>query len=224
MEEICLTDEEWALFKYIPNVTRLKSYVLRMQACKSMDEVSDCVLLPMLLHEPSLADKQSEKRDFYTRLQPFIKHLRGSGNTALFERISALNELLKRENKNRLSFAGLLQQIEVAMPKPGEEARCIVELVITPSDDNGRMLTVAATLAGVEYREVTHKHFDGESGVNVSARSMVVHASSHRLAVWLGCLMHYWEDTALSVRYKSPRIDREGLTLMQAQLFAANHV
>lgn len=224
MEEIHLSDDEWALFKYIPNKIRLKSYVSRMKTCETMDEVENCVLLPMLLHEPNITTYKSEKKDFYSRLKPFIQHLRGSGSTALYERICELNRMLNRENKNKLSFNGLLQQIEVAMPKPGEGARCIVELIITPSDDKGRMMAIAATLAGVEYRQVTNKHFDGETGVNISAKFSVIRGNAHQLFVWLGCLREYWNDEDFSIRYKSDRIDRDGLSLTQAQLFAENNV
>ena len=85
---IQLSDEEWSLYRYIPNVERLKYYVGRMRNCMNMDHVMDHVVLPMLLHELEVTKENSEKRDFYTRLRPFIKHLRGSSGTTLFERIT----------------------------------------------------------------------------------------------------------------------------------------
>ena len=91
---IQLSDEEWSLYRYIPNVERLKYYVGRMRNCMNMDHVMDDVVLPMLLHELEVTKENSEKRDFYTRLRPFIKHLRGSSGTTLFERITRLNEIL----------------------------------------------------------------------------------------------------------------------------------
>ena len=48
---IQLSDEEWSLYRYIPNVERLKYYVGRMRNCMNMDHVMDHVVLPMLLHE-----------------------------------------------------------------------------------------------------------------------------------------------------------------------------
>lgn len=224
MENIQLTDEERALFKYIPNEERLKSYVVRMGKCASMDEVEDCVLIPMLLHEPNITAESSEKKDFYTRLQPFINHLRGAGNTAMYERIGKLNRILKKENKNKLSFGGMLQQIEVAVPKPGEEAHCIVELIITPSEGKDRMIAITATLAGVEYRKTTNKHFDGECGVNISPTSYVIKGDTRRLSVLLSYMDEYWDSEEIYVHYKSGRIDREGLTLSQAKAFADHNV
>lgn len=224
MENIQLTDEERALLKYIPNEERLVSYVTRMRKCTSMDEVEDCVLIPMLLHEPNITAESSEKKDFYTRLQPFIKHLRGAGNTAMYERIGKLNHILKRENKDKLSFGGMLQQIEVAVPQPGEEAHCIVELIITPSEDKDRMIAITATLAGVEFRKITNKHFDGESGVNVSPTSYVIKGDRQRLSALLFHMEEYWDSEEIYVHYKSERIEREGLTLSQAKAFADHNV
>lgn len=224
MTEIELTDNELALFRYVPNIERLKSYVERMKQCENMEQVENRVLIPMLLNEPNITAEQSEKKDFYTRLQPFIGHLRGSGNTALYERICELNVILRRENKNKLSFAGLLQQLEIPLPKAGEEARCIVELIITPKEENGRMLAITATLAGVEFRKTTSKDFDGESGVNVSAVSYIIKGDTRQLSALLNRLKRYWDDTEMLIRYKSARVDREGLTLSQAMAFADNNV
>ena len=40
---IQLSDEEWSLYRYIPNVERLKYYVGRMRNCMNMDHVMDHV-------------------------------------------------------------------------------------------------------------------------------------------------------------------------------------
>lgn len=224
MENIQLTDEELALLKYIPNKERLMSYVARMRKCTSMNEVEDCVLIPMLLHEPNITADNSEKKDFYTRLQPFIKHLRGASNGAMYERIGKLNRILKRENKNKLSFGGMLQQMKVPAPQPGEKTSCIVELIITSSEDKDRMIAITATLAGVEFRKITNKHFDGESGVNVSPTSYVLKGGPQRISALLSHMGRYWDSGEIYVHYKSERIDREGLTLSQAKTFADHNV
>ena len=169
---IQLSDEEWSLYRYIPNVERLKYYVGRMRNCMNMDHVMDHVVLPMLLHELEVTKENSEKRDFYTRLRPFIKHLRGSSGTTLFERITRLNEILKREKRCGQTFAGILQQIKIEPPKLGEEASCIIELIISSSPENSNVISVSPILVGVEYRKKVNQSIGREIGVNVSGRSL----------------------------------------------------
>ena len=169
---IQLSDEEWSLYRYIPNVERLKYYVGRMRNCMNMDHVMDHVVLPMLLHELEVTMENSEKRDFYTRLRPFIKHLRGSSGTTLFERITRLNEILKREKRCGQTFAGILQQIKIEPPKLGEEASCIIELIISSSPENGNVISVSPILVGGEYRKKVNQSIGREIGVNVSGRSL----------------------------------------------------
>ena len=157
---IQLSDEEWSLYRYIPNVERLKYYVGRMRNCMNMDHVMDHVVLPMLLHELEVTKENSEKRDFYTRLRP------------LFERITRLNEILKREKRCGQTFAGILQQIKIEPPKLGEEASCIIELIISSSPENGNVISVSPILVGVEYRKKVNQSIGREIGVNVSGRSL----------------------------------------------------
>lgn len=210
MKELHLTNNELDLLKYIPDKERLVSYVERMRHCKSMDEVESRVLIPMLEWEPNVTAESAEKKDFYTRLQPFIGHLRGAGNTALYERICRLNVMLRKADKRKQSFAGLLQQLELPVPKAGEETRCLVELVITPQGEDGRMLAVTATLAGVECWETSN-----EWSVKGDAR---------RIAALLVRMQQYWDDHELSIRYRSARLVCEGLTLSQALVLAEAEV
>ena len=123
-------------------------------------------------HELEVTKENSEKRDFYTRLRPFIKHLRGSSGTTLFERITRLNEILKREKRCGQTFAGILQQIKIEPPKLGEEASCIIELIISSSPENSNVISVSPILVGVEYRKKVNQSIGREIGVNVSGRSL----------------------------------------------------
>lgn len=221
---IQLTDDEWSLFKYIPNVERLKGYVGRMENCANIDQVMDRVILPMLLNEPEVTAENSEKKDFYTRLQPFIKHLRGSSGTTLFERISSLNETLRRENRRGQTLAGILRQIKIEAPNPGEEAVCIIELIINTSPEHDNLIRIGADLVGVEYRKTTSKHFDGESGVNFSATAYLVRGNIGSMLVLLRQIKAYSDDNNIAIRYRSSNIDREGLTLSQAIEFAEKNI
>ena len=105
-------------------------------------------------------------------LRPFIKHLRGSSGTTLFERITRLNEILKREKRCGQTFAGILQQIKIEPPKLGEEASCIIELIISSSPENSNVISVSPILVGVEYRKKVNQSIGREIGVNVSGRSL----------------------------------------------------
>lgn len=149
MNNLRLTEEERALSKYIPNMKRLKLYVERMSKCKNMKEVSDQVLLPMLLLESTLKGSLSERKDFYSRLRPFIKHLRGSSNTSLYERICKLNETIRKEKKTRL-YELLLQQIRIQLPENMDKARYIINLLVHADREDEQTVCLSISLVTVD--------------------------------------------------------------------------
>ena len=71
---IQLSDEEWSLYRYIPNVERLKYYVGRMRNCMNMDHVMDHVVLPMLLHELEVTKENSEITPIHQALTRLVRH------------------------------------------------------------------------------------------------------------------------------------------------------
>ena len=61
---------------------------------------------------------------------------------------------------------------KIEPPKLGEEASCIIELIISSSPENGNVISVSPILVGVEYRKKVNQSIGREIGVNVSGRSL----------------------------------------------------
>ena len=105
----------------------------------------------------------------------------------------------------------------------GDQVRVVLHQVAEVCD--GRFLiSLSASLVGVEYRKITSKHFDGESGVSISSIAYLVRGGIGRMLTLLRQIEAYSEDENIAIRYRSNNIDREGLTLSQAINFAEKNI
>lgn len=74
MEEI-VTLAEMGLYRYVPNIVRVRLYACRLQECHSLKQVLQNVIFYMLLNEELIAFKNVIKKDFYKTIEPFIQHI-----------------------------------------------------------------------------------------------------------------------------------------------------
>ena len=56
----------------------------------------------------------------------------------------------------------------------------------------------------MEYRKITSKHFDGESGVNISATAYLVRGGIGSMLTLLRQIEAYSEDENIAIRYRCP--------------------
>lgn len=73
--ELSLTLDEMGLYQYIPSIKRVKGYVERLRACHTLRQVIDSVILYMLVNEQLVTFENALRKEFYTKIQPFIRHI-----------------------------------------------------------------------------------------------------------------------------------------------------
>ncbi len=226
MDKLILTSKEEKLRFYIPDDLRIKTYTARMEACTTWKEAEECVLIPMIRNE-GIPLEMIARKEFYSRLVPFLKNIGSRSDVTVWNHFTDMAALLKRQKEcGEVAMRTLLAGgIELSAPKPGEEARYTVEVVITVSENDREKLLMSALLIGVEYNKVDLKRFDGGyTGIPNACgyRVCASVASVFGLMSYLSSL--FGAKTKVDVRYQSRLIHREGLTLEQTIELAKNEM
>lgn len=226
MNKIELTAEEELLHLYISDALRIKTYTAQMKACRSLKEAEDRVLIPMIRNEGISLDIIARK-EFYSRLKPFLKHIKKLSRTTLWNHFTDMAELLKKQKDcDHTALQSLFSGgIELMSPKLGEEAHYTIEVVITASEENSDKLLMSALLTGVECRKVDIKNFDGE---RMDAHCDCSYCMTATLSFIIG-MMEYMAslfdiNNKVDVQYKSEWVNREQLTLEQAIQLAKSEI
>jgi len=217
---VWLTDEELYLYRYIPDVVRLKLYISRMLICESMEQLTSQVLLPMYVSEPLVRSVISTDK-FYMKLLPFISQNIKAKRGTLYKHITDMvadlskQDILDARSKPMMQ---LIENMKLQAPKVGEEAVYSLQIVVSNSvDESGNLIYASTVLVGnVFVRKSASKNFDGEM-LPSGMCAYCIEGTSAAIVEFLSYISTLLSDEQVeSVRYTSDRYDKDEITLEQA--------
>lgn len=225
MNTLALAPEEEQLRRYIPDDTRIKTYTARLKACTTWNEAESCVLIPMIRNEEIPVEKIARK-EFYSALKPFLVHIKSLSDTTLWNHFTDIATLLKKQKEcGPMAMQSLFSGgIELPVPQPGEEARCIIEVLISPSEKNREKLCMSALLLGIECRKADIRHFDGEQPGLPHAGCYLLSAPAAPMHSLLSYLASLFGTEEAAIQYRSRLLRREGLTFGEAARLAKSEM
>ena len=216
-QEISEEEARSYLSFYVADSERLDAYIARLHSAPSLKEV-ERILVAMVRAEGIPTDILT-RQEFYMTVRVFFAHLK-AGRSTLHEHFVNIQSAAKARtsagDRRALLNSFLSEGIEIPAPKPGEEVRYTVELVIRISKDSQKLLvTVAGAVAGclplplfgLFYQPLSLFHTDSYTLTGTPAELVT---SLEQLSALLE------DDKGVKIEYRSPLTHRKRLTVRQA--------
>ena len=214
-----ITEEEARSYLafYVTDAGRLDAYIARLHSAPNLKAVERIFIA--MVHDEGIPTDLLTHQEFYMTVRVFFGHLKAA-RTTLHEHFVNVQHAVKARpssaDRRALLNSFLSEGIEIPAPKPGEEVRYTVELVIRMSKDSQKLLvTVAGAVAGclplplfgLFYQPLSLFHTDSYTLTGTPAELVT---SLEQFSALLE------DDKGVKIEYRSPLTHRKRLTVRQA--------
>lgn len=214
-----ITEEEARSYLafYVTDAGRLDAYIARLHSAPNLKAVERIFIT--MVRDEGIPTYLLTHQEFYMHVRVFFGHLKAA-RTTLHEHFVNVQHAVKARpssaDRRSLLNSFLSEGIEIPAPKPGEEVRYTVELVIRMSKDSQKLLvTIAGAVAGclplplfgLFYQPLSLSHTDSYTLTGTPAELVT---SLEQFSALLE------DDKGVKIEYRSPLTHRKRLTVRQA--------